>query len=305
MMFALPSVLMAPTITVAFLGLLFFGGMIGGMDVAMNANAIAVERAMTTAIMSSCHGFWSLGGFLGAGIGGVLIAELGQAGHVLIATAVVGGLVWFAWHKAFDDQLEASANQEPSTAALPRNMLPYLIGAVALLCMIPEGSVLDWGALYLRQELASDIAQSGLAFSAFAGTMAIMRFFGDSLRNRFGATKTFRVSALFAGMGLVIAANANAGPMAIAGFAIAGIGVANLVPITFSAAGNLPGYAPGVVISVVTFMGYSGILFAPSLIGFLAEQTGFASVFLLLAFAQVAVFVCAPLAHHADGLARE
>ncbi len=304
MILALPSVLFAPIVPVAFIALLFTGAMIGGMDVAMNANAVAVERDMHKAIMSSCHGFWSLGGFVGAGLGGLLIAKLGGPMHVLIVTAIVAVLVGFAWHKTFDDRLAVSADGKTNKAALPRKVLPYFIGLVALACMVPEGSVLDWGALYLRQELGSDVAQSGLAFSAFAGTMAIMRFLGDTIRNRFGAANTFRVSTLFAGLGLAIAAQANVGSIAILGFAIAGIGVANLVPIAFSAAGNLPGYAPGVAISVVTFMGYSGILFAPSLIGFIAEYTGFAVVFLALAVAQIAVFFAAPLTRHADGITK-
>jgi MFS family permease len=304
MILALPAVLYAPIVPVAFAALLFTGAMVGGMDVAMNANAVSVERDMHKAIMSSCHGFWSLGGFAGAGLGGLLIAKMGGPMHVLLVTMIVAALVGFAWHKAFDDRLSTSADGKTQKAALPRKVLPYFIGLMALACMIPEGSVLDWGALYLRQELGSDVAQSGLAFSAFAGTMAIMRFLGDGLRNRFGAANTFRVSTLFAGLGLAIAAQANVGQLAILGFAIAGVGVANLVPIAFSAAGNLPGYAPGVAISIVTFMGYSGILFAPSLIGFVAQHTGFAIVFLALAAVQVAVFVFAGIARHADGITR-
>jgi MFS family permease len=227
--------------------------------------------------MSSCHGFWSLGGFIGAGAGGWLIAAIGNEMHVLIVTTASALLVATAWHGVFDDSPDASSEGKGSKAALPRAILPYAIGALALACMIPEGSVLDWGALYLRQELGADVSQSGLAFAAFSATMAAMRFAGDALRGWLGAVMTLRISAIFAGVGLAIAAQAATPQLAIAGFAIAGIGVANLVPIAFSAAGNLPGYAPGVAISVATFMGYSGILFAPSLIGFIAEHTGFAS----------------------------
>jgi hypothetical protein len=100
----------------------------------------------------------------------------------------------------------------------------------------------------------------------------------------------------------LIASYAATPGLAIFGFAFAGIGVANLVPIMFSAAGNLPGYAPGVAISVATFMGYSGILFAPSLIGFIAKQTGFALVFFALGLVLIAVIFAAGLGRHADGI---
>ena len=294
----------APNVIFAAFAMVLTGAMIGGMDVAMNANAVSVERDMHKAIMSSCHGFWSLGGFAGAGLGGVMIAQLGVDMHVLIVTAVVAAMIGFAWHKVMDDATEISGDAKAPKPALPRTALPYLIGAMALACMIPEGSVVDWGALYLRQELGADVAMSGFAFAAFSGTMAVMRFLGDDIRNRLGAAMTLRLSAVFAGIGLVIASMANVGEVAILGFAIAGIGVANLVPIAFSAAGNLPGYAPGVAISVATFMGYSGILFMPSLIGFVAEHTGFAIIFMVLGFGFAGVFLGAGVARHADGITK-
>jgi fucose permease len=283
----------APNIIFAALAMVLAGGMIGGMDVAMNANAVSVERHMHKAIMSSCHGFWSVGGFAGVEM------------HVLIVTAMVAAMIGFAWHKVMDDATTVSADAKGPKPGLPRTALPYLIGAMALACMIPEGSVVDWGALYLRQELGADVALSGFAFAAFSGTMAVMRFLGDDIRNRLGAVLTLRVSAVFAGIGLVIASMANVGETAILGFAIAGIGVANLVPIAFSAAGNLPGYAPGVAISVATFMGYSGILFMPSLIGFVAEHTGFALIFMVLSAGFIGVFFAAGIARHADGITND
>jgi predicted MFS family arabinose efflux permease len=299
---ALTGVLHAPGIILAVLAIFFTGALIGGMDVAMNANAVSVERDMRQAIMSSCHGFWSLGGFLGAGAGGFLIAELGNEAHVWIVTAASMLMVALAWRITFDDSANHEAGEGKPKAALPRDLLPWAIGLMALACMVPEGAVIDWGALYLRQELGADVAQSGLAFAAFSATMAVMRFAGDIVRNRFGAVMTLRVSTVFAGAGLALASQADSPALAIAGFAIAGLGVANLVPIMFSAAGNLPGYAPGVAISVATFMGYSGILFAPSLIGFIAEHTGFAIIFFVLALVFIVIFMAARIGRHADGI---
>jgi fucose permease len=302
MCLTLMAVIHAPNTAFGFVALFATGALVGGMDVAMNANAVSVERNMHKAIMSSCHGFWSLGGVIGAGAGGWLIAEVGTEIHVLLVAIISAILVSLAWRFVFHDSTEHSLDSKTPKAALPRAILPYAIGALALACMIPEGAVIDWGALYLRQELGADVVQSGLAFAAFSTTMAVMRFAGDGIRGRLGAVLTLRISALIACIGLLVASQAATPLLAILGFGFAGLGVANMVPIAFSAAGNLPGYAPGVAISVVTFMGYSGILFVPSLIGFIAEHTGFARIFFVLGIGFMAAFFASKLARHADGI---
>ncbi|TJX20269.1 MAG: MFS transporter, partial [Mesorhizobium sp.] len=111
--------------------------------------------------------------------------------------------------------------------ALPANPLVYLIGLMALLTMISEGAVLDWAALYLRQELGADLAVAGLAYAAFSGVMAIMRFFGDGVRNRFGAVMTLRGSAIVAAAGMLIAGLSPSPWLAISAFALCGFGIAN------------------------------------------------------------------------------
>jgi len=178
--------------------------------------------------------------------------------------------------------------------------LPWLIGIVALFSMVPEGAILDWGALYLRQELGASVTLSGFAFAAFSLTMAVMRFAGDLVRDRLGAVLTLRISTTMAIVGMLISGLAPDAMLVIVGFAIAGIGISNMVPIAFSAAGNMPGLAPGVGISVATFLGYSGMLFAPSLIGFIAEHTGFAIIFATLPVLFIVVLVLSHLARHAD-----
>ena len=125
--------------------------------------------------------------------------------------------------------------------------------------MIPEGAVLDWAALYLRQEMGTDLATAGFAYAGFAGAMAIMRFLGDGVRNRFGAVTTLRFSSLVAAAGMCIGGLSPWPWLAVAAFAFCGFGVANMVPITFSAGGNQPGMSSGTGMSVVTTMGYSGI----------------------------------------------
>jgi predicted MFS family arabinose efflux permease len=300
-------VTLAPSIWTAALALFLMGGMIGGMDVAMNANAVEVERRQGRAIMSSCHGFWSLGGVAGAALGGVLIELYGVQLHAVIACLLTAAALAIAWPRALADPphrgvpgAEGSLATAPRPGLLAAGATVWLTGIICLIVMTPEGAILDWGALYLRQELGADPALSGLAFGAFSAAMALMRFLGDLVRDRFGAVRTFRVSAILAMIGLTLAGLAQSPQMAILGFAIAGLGFANTVPIAFSAAGNLPGLPQGLAISVVTFMGYSGILFAPSVIGFIAEHTGFAVIYLALPVFVIMPLVFSGLMRHAD-----
>ncbi|HEY0120326.1 MAG TPA: MFS transporter, partial [Rhizobium sp.] len=266
--------LMALTVTQsvwsAVIAIFLFGGFIGAMDVAMNANAVAVEKSMRRAIMSSCHAFWSLGGLIGSAIGGYLISHWGVLGHAEAATVLSVIFLAAAWPMIFSDQPHPDA--EKPKARLPTIPLPWLVGMMALFCMVPEGAVLDWGALYLRQDLGASVALSGLGFAAFSLTMATMRFAGDFVRDRLGAVKTLRVCTVFAIAGMLLASLSASAELAIIGFALCGIGISNMVPIAFSAAGNIPGLQPGIGISVVTTMGYSGMLVAPSAIGFAAEH---------------------------------
>lgn len=300
-------VTVATTIWSAVVAMFLFGGLIGGMDVAMNANAVEVEKRQGRAIMSSCHGFWSLGGVAGAALGGVLIALYGVLVHAVIVSVLTALAVAVAWPRALADpphKPDPEAGQ-PVASVSGRGLLKagaavWLTGIICLIVMTPEGAVLDWSALYLRQELGADPALSGLAFGAFSGAMALMRFLGDLVRDRFGAVRTFRVSAILAMVGLAMAGLAPSSEMAVAGFAVAGLGLANTIPIAFSAAGNLPGLPQGLAISVVTFMGYSGILFAPSVIGFIAEQTGFAIIYLALPVFILVPLLFSGLMRHAD-----
>lgn len=297
--FGLLLVALAPNVWTAAIALYLFGGLIGSMDVAMNANAVVVEQKLGRAVMSSSHGFWSLGGFAGGGLGGILIQSYGHLAHAAFATVVALIMLALSLPNLVGEDRPA-AHEKHNSFSLPRTPLVYLVGLIALFSMIPEGAVLDWAALYLRQELGTDLATAGFAFAGFSGTMAIMRFLGDGVRNRFGAVTTLRFSSLIAATGMCVGGLSPWPSLAIAAFAFCGIGVANMVPIAFSAGGNQPGMAPSVGMSVVTTMGYSGILMAPSAIGFVAERTGFGPIFVGLSALLVVVCLMASLAHAAD-----
>ncbi|MCT8988820.1 MFS transporter [Chelativorans sp. SCAU2101] len=294
-------VALAPAMAVLSVALIAFGGLIGGMDVSMNANAVAVERRLGRAIMSSSHGFWSLGGFVGAGLGGVLAEEWGYLAHAVAVTAIALPLVAAALpHLIVEEKRAPSAGGR--FAGFPKSPGVYLVGLVALMCMIPEGAVLDWAALYLRQEMGASLAVASLAFTAFSGTMALMRFLGDRVRDRLGAVKTMRLSGIIAALGMLGAGISPSPLVATLAFALSGLGVANLVPIAFSAAGNQPGISSAAGMSVATTIGYSGLLAAPSLIGFVAETTGFAPIFIAFAMVLGLISLTSNLMRPADAI---
>ena len=300
----LPAVVFAPSLWLLTPAMMLLGALIGCMDVAMNASAVAVERRLGRAIMSSSHGFWSLGGFFGGALGGWLIAHWGAEGQALWAATVAAVMVIVAMPFVMPDPPHAhlEGTEAPKTALFPRDPAILLLGVLALFSMVPEGAVLDWAALYLQQELGSDLARSGLAFAFFSGAMAVMRFAGDGVRNRFGAVRTLRWSGLIAAAGMLGGAMAPTDLIAVASFAVSGLGVANMVPIMFSAAGNHPGLAPGAGIAAVTMFGYSGILVAPSTIGFVAEHVGFRWTYGALALLLIFVALMAGRTAAADGL---
>ncbi|MDQ2064821.1 MFS transporter [Xinfangfangia sp. CPCC 101601] len=299
----LPLVVLAPSLWTVALAMAIFGGFVGSMDVAMNANAVEVERRLGRAIMSSSHGFWSLGGFVGGTLGSFLIAQAGATTQALVIAALAAVMILTALpHLRGEPPQPQTSQAQPRGALLPRDTGLWLLGIMALFCMVPEGAVLDWAALYLGKELMASPFTAGLGFAFFSGAMAVMRFMGDGLRNRFGAVRTLQISGLLGAAGLVIAAAAPHPYVALFGFVLAGLGVANMVPIMFSAAGNYPGHAAGTAISTVTMVGYAGILIAPSSIGWLAEHLGYRPTYAGLALLLLVVTANAGRAARADEL---
>lgn len=299
----LPMVVYAPNLWVLALSMAIFGAMAGCMDVAMNAQAVEIERRLHKAIMSSSHGFWSLGGFIGGSAGAWVIAHWGSEVQSLLTAGVVAAVVLGAMPFLLPDSPHAPATAAaapPRTKLFPKDLHVWLLGFLALFSMVPEGAVLDWAAIYLQKELGSDVVTSGLAFAFFAGAMAVMRFLGDTVRNRFGAVRTLRISGFLGAAGMMGGALAPYDWVAIVSFAAAGLGVANMVPILFSAAGNHPRLPSASAISIVTMVGYCGILVAPSTIGFLAEHAGFRPTYAGLALILVVVALLAARAADAD-----
>lgn len=274
--------------------LFFLGAMIGAMDVSMNSNAVVVEKVLSRAILSSCHCFWSLGLFLAGLFGGYLVEKFGFLIHSVLISIISLVITLLVCPFIFKEA-PVKTNQTNSKKRLPRSYKIYVIGIMALLAMIPECSVVDWSARYLIKDLNATTKTASLAFACFAITMAIFRLMGDVIRNRFSTVFVVRTSSMLAAIGFFVAAMVSHPYYAIIAFAVVGIGIANLVPIAFSAAGNQPDIPTSTGMSIVTSIGYLGTLMAPAPIGYVAELIGFPIVYITMSVMLGVIFILAPL----------
>jgi predicted MFS family arabinose efflux permease len=261
-----------------------FGAVNGSMDVAMNAHGVAVERDLGRPIMSSLHGGWSVGGFLAAG----LSAVAGVAGADPRWLGLALGLALWCFALAVTARLgEASTHSSGGSGfALPARGV-VLIGVLCFLAMTTEGAIGDWSGIYLRENLGSSAAAAATGFAGFSLGMAVARLGGDWVNERLGAGLLLRggmtLVALALGALLLIAEPVPA----VVGFALVGIGIANSVPILFSAAGRHEPTGPS--LSAVFTVGYTGFIVGPPLIGVLADTIGLPETLALLCLSALAV----------------
>jgi predicted MFS family arabinose efflux permease len=294
---ALPLAVLAPNLPALIAALAFLGAANGLMDVAMNAHGVAIETRLQRPIMSSLHGMFSLGGLLGASAGALALGWMPPTIHALVAG---GGLALVAL-VAVRGLLPGRVDVED---AGPHFVLPSRaaigFGALAFLVMMSEGAALDWSAAWLRGELGASPTLAGMAFAAFSGAMAAGRFGGDLLRRRWGAVTLVRGSSLLAACGLAFALLFAEPLAAIGGFACAGLGLANAVPVLFGAAGRLPDTRPGAGIAATASAGYLGFLVGPPMIGFVGEISSLGTALGLLVVACGLVAWFASLVRIAD-----
>jgi hypothetical protein len=270
LLLALPVSLIMPNPELLMLSLFFYGGANGMMDVAMNAHAVTVERKLGRPVMSSLHGMWSLGGLIGAGWAALMLPLMPAIAEGFLTIAI--GAVACVTALAFFLSSTLDRGSAGTKIALP-NKATLGIGILCFLGMVAEGAILDWGALHLRGSLEVGPGVAATGFAAFSASMATSRFSGDWLRARIGSIALVRWSGCLAAAGILVALIAPWPVLAIAGFAAVGLGLANLVPVLFGAAGRIPGQAPGAAIAALATIGYAGFLVGPPVIGFVADAT--------------------------------
>ena len=287
---AVNLVILAPHALLVPLALFVLGSFNATMDVSMNAHGVKVEKDLGRPIMSSLHAGWSFGGVFGAGFAaGMAVLGVDPRITVALASALLFAVVVVATPRIGAGSA-AEGDDAPRFRLPPRAVL--LLAVLCLLVMVTEGALSDWGGIYLR-ELGSSAAVAALAFAVFSAGMTVGRVFGDWFTGRLGPVAALRWGAIFTGVPLAALLLIGQPAIALVGMFLVGLGVANGVPLMFSAAGRQPDVASGPGIAAVSSMGSFGFLIGPPFIGFFADAVSLAWALATLILGAVAVFVLA------------
>jgi HAD superfamily hydrolase (TIGR01509 family) len=297
---AVNLVILAPHPLLVPLALFALGASNATMDVSMNAHGVKVERDLGRPIMSSLHAGWSLGGVFGAGFAAGLAAlAVDPRITVALSSALLLGVV-LACTPRIGEGSAAEGEDAPGFTLPSRGVL--LLAILCLLVMVTEGAMADWGGLYLKGDLGTSAAVAALAFAVFSAGMTTGRVLGDWVTGRLGPVATLRWGALLTGIPLASMLLIGAPVAALIGLFLVGLGVANGVPLMFSAAGRQPDTHAGAGIAAVSSMGSFGFLIGPPIIGVLADAVSLPWALATLVLGAVAVFV---LARRAAGTPQE
>jgi predicted MFS family arabinose efflux permease len=277
----LPFLTIADTAFTLAVALFVFGATLGCLDVAMNSQAVVVQDRIGRPVMSAFHGMFSLGGLFGAMVFGLFLM-IGLTPFISACVIAVALLITVVTHYRYFLDHPESEGPKPFVLKLPRGPV-LLLGIFCLITFLTEGALLDWSALFLRENRGFSVSMAGAGYSVFSVAMALMRFTGDGLVHKYGPDKIVFWGAALAATGLLVAVFTPWQVTVLAGFLLIGIGAANVVPVLFSAAGKADKNAPELGLAAVTTMGYAGQLAGPAVIGFIAQTTSLPIALALMA----------------------
>lgn len=265
------------------------GIVMGVLEIASNVEADTIERQIEKRIMSRCHGFWSLGAMFGALLGGPVFGQHGIS--VLNQFLLMAPFVIIA--SVFATRLLARVSLTANTVIPASTITPDVEDEVALktsskqrlqltqpvffMCLIPlgimaiEGAIMDWSAVFMREQLLTDARVAGYTFAVFSAVMAVMRLSGDRLAEQFGDVRVVRLSGVAAALGMVLFATAVNVPMALLGAALAGVGVAIVYPLAMSAVAKISDEHREDNVAYLSIAAFSVMMIAPPLVGGLAH----------------------------------
>ena len=271
--------------------LFLFGAGFGAVNVAANAQGLALERRGGRSILSSFHAAFSFGGLAGAGLGalaaGAGIDPLQHFG----ATAVVIGLAALAAGRRLLPPDADDREPTPIFVRPPRSLL--VLGAAAFFTLLAEGAAADWSAVYLSDSLGAGGAVAALGYTAFSLAMASSRLFGDRLNGRLGPVTLARGGGVLAASALALALLSGSTASALVGFAAMGAGLGVVVPVLFRAAGSTPGVSAAAGVAAVSTIGWMGFLAGPPVIGVTADAVGLRGALVIVVVATLGLAVLA------------
>ncbi|WP_153797263.1 MFS transporter [Foetidibacter luteolus] len=278
--------------TLPFLGLvaevwqlsltLFFFGFFGNLfNISVNTQAVGIETIYGRSIMASFHGLWSLAGFSGGSIGTLMVSsDISPFAHFcIVSSAEILTVIVTCKYLLFSDAKHA---KKQPLFVMPDSFLLKL-GLIAFCCMICEGTMFEWSGVYLKKAVQASPELVPLGLTAFMSTMAAGRFTGDWLSEKLGKKTMIQMSGLVIAAGFLLAVFFPYVITTISGFLLVGIGVSSVVPLVYGTAGRSKTMPSGMAIASVSSIGYSGFLFGPPLIGFIAEASNLRWSFAVIA----------------------
>jgi MFS family permease len=296
MCFSLVFLGVAASVPSLALTLLIFGLSLGATDVAMNMQAVMVEKASGRSMMSGFHGFYSLGGIFGAVIiSGLLWLALSPFESLLILTGVLLVMLVYTAPKLLtygSTENKTGDEKRDPFFVLPRGKV-LLLGVLCFIVFLAEGSVLDWSAVFLTSVREVNPIHAGLGFACFSVAMTIARLTGDRIVQALGGKRILLWGGSCAALGFAIVVFVPYTIAAYIGFTLIGLGASNIVPVLFTAAGNQKTMPMSLAISAVVSLGYAGLLAGPALIGFIAELSSLSIALCIVALGLIALAACA------------
>ncbi|MDG4719643.1 MULTISPECIES: MFS transporter [Thalassospira] len=279
------------SISIAMFALGFSGAF---LDVAMNANGLNVERLKGRSIMSGLHGFWSLGGFTGAGLAAAWFAlPFDDTYHlpVILTIFLIAHMFMQAKllpdYQARQDQAARQSEQTSSTSGTKKERPMFLMllpfGICAFIGQFGEGVITDWATVFMNSELSSGPTMAAVGFAIYSCAMATTRLSGDALVMKFGRAPVLLTSSVLASVGTFVIALSPHYIVAWIGCGIAGTGLAVILPLLLSAASQATGKGGGTVVSIIAATGYSAIMAGPPIIGAIGQVAGLVSAFAITA----------------------
>lgn len=252
----------------------------GLCDVTMNVQGVEVERAYKKSSMNILHAGYNIGAAAAACAGSIFAAtNFGVWVNFVLPVAIMAGMLWWAEPRLVTENLEKPERSEssPLVSVEPKKRLPFLVWVCGLLCVccyVSEGSVGEWGSLYLHQEKAAPESIAALVFAGFSICSLMCRLVADRLRNNFGDFLVSTAGATLALAGMLTVLSSSSWSICLVGYAMMGLGQAPIVPIAFSRAGAIKGVSTARATSLVSLLAYAGLLFAPPAFGLSAEHFG-------------------------------
>lgn len=283
LMVLLPSLTMWSSIVTMAVALFIFGSAAGCLGVAINLQAVVVEKHSVRALMSSFHGMCSLGGLTGAMLVTALLAvglsPLMSTLSVVMILLVIGGVAIPSCLTSFeqDEKPHEDTTQAPKKLYRPDGII-LLIGVMCFIAFLSEGAAMDWGGIYLTSKYQLNPAFAGLAYTFFALTMTTGRFAGHILLKQWGEKNIVTYSAIGAAIGMAVIVTAPVWQVVVLGYALLGLGCSNIVPVMFSRVGRQNNMPKAAALSLVSTIAYTGSLSGPALIGLIGEWTGLSTV---------------------------